>query len=90
MSIFGQDTSVAPTEVAPQPIDIPELTPAAVDYTPVEMPDWKVATPADEGLDPKLVADLWCGDTACPQEVSNLLLPHSASTMIFDSSACWA
>jgi len=38
---------------------MPEPTPATIDYTPAEMPDWEVSTPADEGLDPELVADLY-------------------------------
>jgi CubicO group peptidase (beta-lactamase class C family) len=32
---------------------------AEVDYTPLEMPGWEVATPAEQGLDPDLVADLY-------------------------------
>jgi CubicO group peptidase (beta-lactamase class C family) len=32
---------------------------AAVDYTPLAGDDWNVSTPADEGLDPDLVAELY-------------------------------
>jgi CubicO group peptidase (beta-lactamase class C family) len=32
---------------------------AAVDYTPLPEDDWKVSTPAEQGLDPKLVAELY-------------------------------
>jgi CubicO group peptidase (beta-lactamase class C family) len=32
---------------------------AAVDYRPLEGDDWEVSTPEEEGLDPKLVADLY-------------------------------
>jgi len=53
------EPSATPSEAALPPTDIPEPTPTAVDYTPVEMTDWEVATPADQGLDPKLVADLY-------------------------------
>ena len=53
------EPGITPTRAAPQPTDIPEPTPTAVDYTPVEMPGWVVSTPADQGLDPKLVADLY-------------------------------
>ena len=31
----------------------------AVDYTPLPRDDWKVSTPAEQGLDPKLVAELY-------------------------------
>jgi CubicO group peptidase (beta-lactamase class C family) len=31
----------------------------AVDYVPLPGEDWKVSTPAEQGLDPKLVADLY-------------------------------
>jgi CubicO group peptidase (beta-lactamase class C family) len=31
----------------------------AVDYTPLPGDDWKVSTPAEQGLDPKLVAELY-------------------------------
>jgi CubicO group peptidase (beta-lactamase class C family) len=31
----------------------------AVDYTPLPGEDWKVSTPAEQGLDPKLVAELY-------------------------------
>jgi CubicO group peptidase (beta-lactamase class C family) len=31
----------------------------AVDYAPTKADDWKVSTPADEGLDPRLVAELY-------------------------------
>lgn len=41
----------------PTPISRP--TPTAFDYTPVQRSDWDVATPANEGLDPELVADLY-------------------------------
>jgi len=31
----------------------------AVDYTPLPLNDWKMSTPADQGLDPELVAELY-------------------------------
>jgi CubicO group peptidase (beta-lactamase class C family) len=35
----------------------------AVDYTPLPGDDWKVSTPAEQGLDPMLVADLYLDAT---------------------------
>jgi len=32
----------------------------AVDYTPLSRDDWKVSTPEEQGLDPMLVAELYC------------------------------
>ena len=32
---------------------------AAVDYTPLVRDDWAVSTPAEQGLDPTLVAELY-------------------------------
>jgi CubicO group peptidase (beta-lactamase class C family) len=52
-------TSTLPTPSPLPPTGVSEPTPAAVDYTPAEMPDWEVSTPEDEGLDPQLVADLY-------------------------------
>ena len=31
----------------------------AVEYTPLPVEDWRVSTPAEQGLDPKLVAELY-------------------------------
>jgi hypothetical protein len=31
----------------------------AIDYTPLPGDDWKVSTPEEQGLDPKLVAELY-------------------------------
>ena len=36
----------------------------AVDYTPLQRDDWKVSTPAAQGLDPTLVAELYLDATA--------------------------
>jgi CubicO group peptidase (beta-lactamase class C family) len=38
----------------------------AVDYTPAPGGDWKVSTPAEQGLDPMLVAELYLGATGLP------------------------
>jgi formylglycine-generating enzyme required for sulfatase activity/CubicO group peptidase (beta-lactamase class C family)/acetyl esterase/lipase len=51
-------------------------TPAAVDYTPVELPDWEVSTPADQGLDPKLVADLYRNAAELPSLYGLLLVKN--------------
>ena len=32
---------------------------ATVDYTPISRDDWPVSTPAEQGLDPELVAELY-------------------------------
>jgi CubicO group peptidase (beta-lactamase class C family) len=34
-------------------------SPQALDYTPLRRDDWKVSTPAEQGLDPELVAELY-------------------------------
>jgi CubicO group peptidase (beta-lactamase class C family) len=39
---------------SPSPADL-----AAVDFTPLNRDDWKVSTPAEQGIDPQLVAELY-------------------------------
>jgi formylglycine-generating enzyme required for sulfatase activity/CubicO group peptidase (beta-lactamase class C family) len=48
-----------PTLTARPPTITSKPTPTEVDYRPVRMQGWEVSSPADEGLDPKLVADLY-------------------------------
>jgi hypothetical protein len=39
----------------------------AVDYTPLSGDDWKVSTPAEQGLDPMLVAELYYNAAKLPR-----------------------
>jgi CubicO group peptidase (beta-lactamase class C family) len=46
---------------------------AAVDYTPLSGDDWKVSTPAEQGLDPMLIAELYL-DAAELETIYGLLV----------------
>jgi formylglycine-generating enzyme required for sulfatase activity/CubicO group peptidase (beta-lactamase class C family) len=62
--------------MSPQPPPTPSPLPAAVDYTPMELPDWEVSTPEDEGLDPQLVADLYHHAAELPSLYGLLLVKN--------------
>ena len=63
----------------------------AVDYTPLPGDDWKVSTPAEEGLDPMLVAELY--DNAADLETLFALLVvkngHLIAEKYFHEGAMW-
>ena len=79
-----------PTPSPLTPTGVSETTPAAVDYTPVEMPDWEVATPAVQGLDPKLVADLYHNAAELPSLYGLLLVKngHLIAEGYFNGGGC--
>jgi CubicO group peptidase (beta-lactamase class C family) len=55
-------TAIPHEEPTPSPLSptaASEPTRAAVRYTPAGVPGWEVSTPADQGLDTELVADLY-------------------------------
>lgn len=58
--LVGCGASTAGPEAADDtPLAVSTVDPEAVDYTPLVGDDWAVSTPAEQGLDPKLVADLY-------------------------------
>ena len=52
LSILGSSTLAGCGTPSPEEL-------AAVDYTPLVRDDWAVSTPAEQGLDPTLVAELY-------------------------------
>ena len=53
----------------PRPEDL-----KAIDYAPLVRDDWKVSTPAEQGLDPNLVAELYDDATGLPKLYSVLVI----------------
>lgn len=53
----------------PRPEDL-----KAVEYAPLARDDWKVSTPAEQGLDPNLVAELYDDATGLPKLYSVLVI----------------
>lgn len=47
-----------------------------VEYAPLERDDWKVSTPAKQGLDPHLVAELYYDAAALPKAQSVLIIKN--------------
>jgi hypothetical protein len=49
---------------------------AAVDYTPLPGDDWQVSTPAEQGLDPMLVAELYYNAAQLPRLYGLLVIKN--------------
>jgi len=56
---------------------------AAVDYTPLSGGDWPVSTPEEQGLDPKLVAELYY-DAAKLDSIYSLLIVKNGKLIAED------
>ncbi len=54
-----------------RPVDL-----KAIDYAPLARDDWKVSTPAEQGLDSKLVAELYLDAAALPKLYSVLVVKN--------------
>ena len=54
ISVLASMTFVLLTACSPSDVEL-----ASVDYTPLPGEDWQVSTPEEQGLDPKLVAELY-------------------------------